>query len=150
MSWWRKQTTKPKLATLGEQGESWAAEEYKKRGFTVIAKNEFYKRGKRRGEIDIVARNTHELVFVEVKTRTAGTSKFGKPAESVNIFKQLKLLKAVKLFLLNHPELSGLKPRIDVCAIVVQPLRLSRSGAAGLDKAPYSVTILENVVEDWN
>lgn len=129
---------KPK--TLGQLGEEWAAEEYEQRGYKVIAKNEYHHKGKRLGEIDVIVKNKTELVFIEVKTRTAGASKYGTAIESVNSFKQIKLLKAVKLYLLKHPELVNLQPRIDVCAIEV----------TDIDKKDYSVIILTNVVEDWN
>lgn len=125
---------------LGRRGEDWAQEEYKKRGFSIIARNEFNTTGKQLGEIDFIARNKSVLAFVEVKTRSSGADRYGKGVESVNQFKQIKILKAVKLYLHKHSELQQLQPRIDVCAIEV----------INVDKNQYSVIILENVVEDWN
>lgn len=137
--WWPKRyTAKPQ--TLGAQGEVWAQQEYKKRGYKIISKNEYNKKGKRVGEIDIIAKNKDSIVFVEVKTRTAGIDRFGEGVESVNIFKQRKLLKSIKMYLLRNPKYQELRPQIDVCSIEVDDL----------DTARYSVKIIVNAVEDWN
>lgn len=129
---------KPK--TLGQLGEEWAQEEYVRRGYKIIAKNEYHHKGKRLGEIDFIATKKPLLVFVEVKTRTVGVDTYGKGAESVNSSKQTKMLKTIKLYLLKHPKLAELRPQIDVCLIE----------AYSVDSQRYSVTILENSVEDWN
>lgn len=139
--WWKPAGRTPAITkTLGQLGEEWAQAEYKKRGYTVIAQNEYHHKGKRLGEIDFICRDSRTLIFVEVKTRTVGTGKFGTAAEAVNSFKQLKMLKAIKLYLLKHPELVTLRPQIDVCVIEV----------ADVDKRLYSATIIMNSVEDWN
>lgn len=139
--WWnQKQTELQKKQTVGQIGELWAQGEYKKQGYGIIAQNEFNTRGKQVGEIDFIAKNALELVFVEVKTRTVGLQKFGSGADSINQFKQRKLLKAVQLFLSRHPELKNLQPRIDVCLVEV----------SNIDKQEYSVIIITNAVEDWN
>ena len=126
--------------SLGEMGEKFAQEEYRKRGYEIVAANEFNRRGKRLGEIDFIAKNKDSLAFVEVKTRSKIQGKFGTAVESVNFAKQRKILKAVKLFLARHQEFTPLRPHIDVCALVSE----------GIDKPSFSVTILENVVDDWN
>ena len=80
------------------------------------------------------------VVFVEVKTRTTSVGKFGTGQESVNKFKQLKLLKSVKLFLLQYPKYQALRPQIDVCVVNYNEL----------DKQPFSAIIISNAVEDWS
>jgi putative endonuclease len=133
--------TKPQQPkTLGQIGEEMAQEEYKKRGYKIIAKNEYNKKGKRAGEIDFIAKNEQSIVFVEVKTRTAGADKFGKGAESVNIFKQRKLLRAVKMYFLRNPKMLEFKPRIDVCLMAYNEF----------DKTFEPAIILPNAVEDWS
>src|SRR5579864_7807709 len=87
---------KPK--PLGQLGEEFAQEEYKRRGFSIIASNFFNKKGLRLGEVDFIATAKNRIIFVEVKTRNAASEKFGTGAEAVNAFKQIKLLKAVKTF----------------------------------------------------
>lgn len=132
--------TSPLSSNLGLQGELWAQAEYRKRGYTIIAANEYNKTGKRAGEIDFIALQKDSIAFVEVKTRTQNAGRFGTGIEAVNTLKQRKLLLAVKMYLLRHPEYQNLQPRIDVCEIVV----------SRVDKKVYSVTILENSVEDWS
>lgn len=139
--WWKKPTNKPgEPKTLGQQGEEWAQVEYQKRGYRVIAQNEYNRKGKRLGEIDFICRDKTTLVFVEVKTRMNAVSKFGTAVEAVNQYKQMKILKAVKLYLLRHPELHHLQPQIDVCIIQV----------TDVDKPSYSAKIIVNSVEDWS
>jgi len=49
------------------------------------------------GEIDIIAEDGREVVFVEVKTRTSDA--FGTPAESVTRLKRLRIVRAASVFL---------------------------------------------------
>lgn len=125
---------------LGELGEDIAQKEYIKNGFKILDRNVFNRKGKRAGEIDFIALNSEQIIFVEVKTRTDSHGRFGGPAEAVNSFKQIKILKAIKIFLLTHPEFENLRPSIDVCVVKM----------SNLDINSYSVTIIPNAVEDWN
>jgi putative endonuclease len=66
------------------------------------------------GELDIVARQSNTLVFVEVRTRHADSSE---PAfESINIRKRTKLIRLAHTYLATH-DLSDSQWRIDVIAI---------------------------------
>lgn len=132
--------TKKSALSVGAYGEKLAQEEYKKRGFSIIATNEFNRNGKQLGEIDFIAKKGSVVVFVEVKTRTHGAATFGTGLEAVHVGKQQKLVRAVHSFMTRNPRYQSFQPRIDVCSIVVE----------SVDKSPKSVTILENVVEDWN
>jgi putative endonuclease len=161
--------------TLGQLGEEFAQRVYEKRGYKVVAANFFNKKGKRKGEVDFIALGKDLIIFVEVKTRSRLGSKFGRAVESVDFRKQAKLLKAVKIYLLQNSQYARLKPRIDVCVIIVNdhselvlvesspskyvyrntgdPARFIRTGDNGtllnpLDKSPFSVKILVNAVED--
>jgi putative endonuclease len=51
---------------LGRRGEQLAAEHLRRRGYSVVERNV----RTRHGEIDLVVRDRHALVFVEVKTRS--------------------------------------------------------------------------------
>lgn len=136
---WLKQKSKnPK--TLGQIGEERAQAEYKTLGYQIIAKNFSNKKGLRLGEIDFIAKNKDTIVFVEVKTRNALITKFGSGAEAVNQFKQIKILKAVKVFLQRNPKLYSLRPQIDVCVMEYSEL----------DKSFKPAKIITNAVEDWN
>ena len=126
--------------TLGQLGEEAAQKEYKIRGYEILAANFFNRKGKRMGEVDFIAKNQDSLVFVEVKTRGSAPSRFGTGAEAVDFYKQKKLLKAVKLFLLEHPEFRALRPQIDVCVME----------ANAFDKSLKCAKIITNAVEDEN
>ena len=65
-------------AILGMAGERAAEAELQRRGFRTIARNA----RTRAGEIDLVCRDRHGYVFVEVKTRRAGS--FVAAAEAVD------------------------------------------------------------------
>ena len=136
---WFKSTPK-KPTTLGQRGEEFAQTQYTKKGYKIITANYFNKKGLRKGEVDFVAADGKTVVFVEVKTRTTSVGKFGTGQESVNKFKQLKLLKSVKLFLLQYPKYQALRPQIDVCVVNYNEL----------DKQPFSAIIISNAVEDWS
>lgn len=146
-----------KAKTLGQLGEEYAQEVYKKRGYEIIAANFFNKKGVRKGEIDFVATDSEKIVFVEVKTRAREKGKFGFAAESVDGSKQRKLLKAVQIFLLQNPKFTSRQPRIDVCVLqLLDPTRLilkqvdppTYEVRGKLDNTVFSVKILVNAVED--
>ena len=114
---------------LGAEGERIAAAHLRARGLSIEAWN--YRT--RFGEIDLVARDGGDVVFVEVKTRR--TAAYGAPEESVTPRKQARLAKAAMQYLEEH----GLEQsawRVDVVAITLQ-----RNG-------PADITHLESVVEE--
>lgn len=124
-----------KSRSLGEWGEDHIAGLYRSRGFRILDKNYFNRKGKRLGEIDLIAVKDKLLVFVEVKTRAS--LKFGTPAEAVDVFKQRRLLSASKHFLAQNPEFFDYACRIDVAEVLTD-----------VDKISKSVNIIENAIED--
>lgn len=80
------------------------------RGLTLVEQNYRCKMG----EIDIIMHDIDQLVFVEVRFRKQ--IKFGSAAESVNVKKQNKLIKAAASFLATHPRYTHLPCRFDVLA----------------------------------
>ena len=153
----KSEPEKPKI--LGQVGEEIAQIEYKNLGFKIIAKNEFNKKGLRLGEIDFIVTKKDSIIFVEVKTRVHDKGFFGTAIESVDHFKQIKILKAVKLYLVRNQSAQKFKPQIDVCIIKITDFsRLPQVEERpakylpldGVDKIPYSARILSNAVEDWN
>ncbi len=78
---------------LGEKGEGAAVDFLKKNGYEIITKN--YKTPI--GEIDIIARDSKTLVFIEVKTRES--LEYGRPFESVNKLKRRKIANVALLYL---------------------------------------------------
>lgn len=95
---------------LGRAGEERAADFLRRAGYRILAAN--YRT--RRGELDLVAEEGGELVFVEVKTRTSLA--FGSPAEAVDRRKQQQIGRAAQEYLLR--EGAGERAvRFDVVAI---------------------------------
>ncbi len=95
---------------LGKWGEGVAARFLQEKGYVLVATN--YRC--RWGEVDIVAQEGEELVFVEVRTRRG--VEFGTPEESVTAAKARKLVATAQEFLLEHDQVNA-GWRIDLIAI---------------------------------
>ena len=91
---------------VGADGETTACELLGKKGYEITARN--YRAG--RGEIDIIARSSRHIVFVEVKTRTAGTLIQG--AAAVDRGKRRSIIACARQYLDTHQ--LDLYPRFDV------------------------------------
>lgn len=94
--------------TFGARGEKIAAWYLAKKGYLIL--NRHYT--SRFGEIDLVAKDGEQLVFVEVKTRH--NHDCGLPEDSVNRTKLKKLKKAIYAYLSQNPTENY---RLDVVAI---------------------------------
>lgn len=68
---------------LGVRGEDEAVMFLRKRGFAIIERNWKNRTGRAIGEIDIVAKEGDELVFVEVKARRSKRGETVLPEESI-------------------------------------------------------------------
>lgn len=97
-------------SSLGAFGEAWAVGHLSRLGYTIVDRNVRF----RVGEIDIVAREGGELVFVEVKCRR--TSRFGAPEESITRKRFERLARAIDEYL-SRGDLSDQSYRVDVVAI---------------------------------
>jgi putative endonuclease len=95
---------------LGRTGERLAADALMNKGYRILERNFRC----RHGEIDLVAEDEHDLIFVEVKARR-GTS-YGLPEDALTFFKRRKLLELASYYLDLHtcPDRSW---RIDVVAV---------------------------------
>ena len=78
---------------IGKFGEDIATKYLQKKGYKIIERNFSC----RQGEIDIIAKDFSELVFIEVKTRTS--KEFGEPAEAVNAIKKKHIERAAEYYL---------------------------------------------------
>lgn len=105
----KAQTSGPRQS-LGQLGERLAAAHLEKRGYRILASNFRC----RYGEIDLIAEEGQDLVFVEVKTRR-GIAR-GLPEEAVDSRKARKL-QEVAFFYLDLHELADCAWRIDVVAV---------------------------------
>jgi len=79
--------------SLGERGEEVAARHLAAKGLQILERGFRV----RCGEIDLIAREGEELVFVEVKTRS--TTGCGDPLEAVTEAKRRRILRAASLYL---------------------------------------------------
>jgi len=103
--------------TLGRRGEQLAAEHLQRLGYELLARNH----RTRFGELDIVASTTDAIVFVEVKTRRAGS---GRPFDSLHDLKRAQVRRMAAAWLAetrDRPFAASL--RFDAIGIVL--------GAAG-------------------
>lgn len=76
----------------GRKGEIIAARFLRKAGMRILQRN----CRRRLGEIDIVARDGDEVVFVEVKTRTS--ERWGEPADALTAEKRRRLRRAAEQY----------------------------------------------------
>ena len=104
-------------SVLGARGEQAALDLYRRRGFTLVARNWRCSIG----EVDLVLRRRDLLVFCEVKTRTG--SRHGGGFEAVDARKRRKLRALAEVFLLTHGA-GATSVRFDVASVAV------RAGAA--------------------
>lgn len=101
----------PEHLQLGVKGENLASEYLLRKNYTIIARNVRY----RFGEIDIIAKDKDEIVFVEVRTRSIG---YIMPADrTVGPDKLSKLTKAANIWVENN-NYNGFW-RIDLVAITI-------------------------------
>ncbi len=98
----------------GKIGEDIAIDFLKKKGYKIIERN--YKCVF--GEVDIVARDRGDIVFIEVKSRRS--EYFGDPTDAVDFNKQKKISK-IALNYLNEKRLDNHDARFDVIAIKLSP-----------------------------
>ncbi len=103
---------------IGREYEDAAAAYLEKNGYVILERN--YR--DRRGEIDIIAKDGKELVFVEVKYRR--DLEKGDPAEAVHFLKQKKVRDSARGYLYQHRLGEDIPCRFDVVAILGQEIRL--------------------------
>jgi putative endonuclease len=97
-------------AALGGAGERLAAGWLEARGYRVVARNWRCAYG----ELDLIAEEADELVFVEVKTRRGVAH--GAPEEAITARKRVHLIDAAQWYLVEHQR-EAQAWRIDVIAI---------------------------------
>jgi putative endonuclease len=97
---------------LGLWGERLAAFWLKNKGYKILDKHFTC----REGEIDIIAKDIKQLVFIEVKTRTS--QKYGSGEESFTRSKQEKFVKTLWHWLEGN-KLQNADFRIDILALQI-------------------------------
>ena len=86
---------------VGRYGEQLAAEHLVAKGMAILDRNWRCADG----ELDLVARDGAEVVFVEVKTRS--TVAFGDPAEAINAVKATRIRRLALQWLAEHRAAGG-------------------------------------------
>ena len=107
MKWIRKKKEK------GDKAEQLAADYLSGQGYRIVERNFRCKLG----EIDLIARDGDDLVFVEVRSRFSRTSP--NPAYSVDFRKQKKIAQVAELYLVKHYRQMPLA-RFDVVLVTLE------------------------------
>ena len=98
---------------LGARGEALAAAALERAGYRILLPTGFRTKS---GQMDLLAEEGGDLVFVEVKTRRSTT--FGIPAEAITAAKQRHLITAALEYLAAQGQMDR-SWRIDVVAILL-------------------------------
>lgn len=102
--------SKKRNKITGNAGENLACEYLENNDYQILTRN--YNTSF--GEIDIIALDAKEIVFIEVKTRTQYM--YGMPKEAVNIFKKNHIYNSAKYYLYKNNLLNS-SIRFDVIEI---------------------------------
>lgn len=113
---------------LGSLGERLAQKSLKKRGYHIIETNFRC----RMGEIDIIAKQRDQLVFIEVRTKS--NLAFGTPEESITEGKKRKLISSALTYISTHQNTPA-SWRIDFVAV-----EINNKGK------PQRIEVIENAV----
>lgn len=118
LTWWRKLRTQANPATMsssefGRWAEKQAEAFLRKQGFKILARNF----RTRRGELDIVAQDADEVVFVEVK---AVRNSDAEPQRKVDAHKRQCLAAAARFFIARY-RLTDRPARFDIVTIKLDP-----------------------------
>jgi putative endonuclease len=97
---------------VGRQGEDLAHRYLRRAGLLVVARN--WRPPQGGGELDLVAWEGAELVFVEVKTRVSGA--WNAPERDIDVEKMQALRRTAKTYL-RRAGLESVETRFDVISI---------------------------------
>lgn len=98
---------------LGRKGEDEAKAYLRSKGYEILEENWRF----RKMEIDIIARDSKQIVFIEVKTRA--NNNYGQPFEFVSRSKQQILAKAANYYLEQKNIFA--EARFDIISITEMP-----------------------------
>lgn len=98
---------------IGKYGEEIAVEYLENNKYKIIETNFSCKQG----EIDIIAKDKKEIVFIEVKTRT--NIMYGRPADAVTYYKKKHILQSIQYYLYIK-KLENEFVRIDIIEIYIK------------------------------
>lgn len=99
---------------LGNRGENLVSDYLTKNDYEILERNFRC----HQGEIDIIAKDKKEIVFIEVKTRR--NTSYGKPIDAVDFYKKKHILDVAKFYLYIN-NLYKCFIRFDVIEVYVTP-----------------------------
>ena len=102
---------------IGRFGEDEAEKYLKQKGYKILERNFKCKRG----EIDIIALDKDEIVFIEIKARIS--LKYGLPSEAVTKYKLKHIYKTAEYYLYIR-NLGKERVRIDVIEVYIKNKRV--------------------------
>lgn len=102
-----------KTQKVGNEGENTAQNFLIRQGYSILERN-FRSRF---GELDIIAREKNQIVFVEVKTRSS--SLYGHGVEAIGAKKLRGLIATAHMYLSSH-RLSNFSYRFDAIEVGIQ------------------------------
>jgi len=117
----RLKSKKIKAERFGKRGELWASLFLRLKFYQILQKN--YKTPV--GEIDIIAKKTNSIIFIEVKTRAEKTY-LAQALEAVN---KRRISKAANFYLTKNPHLADYNFRFDVIFLAPNALPYHIKGA---------------------
>ena len=97
---------------IGRLGEELAFRKLRQEGYHILERNFCCPLG----EIDLIAREGGDLVFIEVKTRSS--KRFGLPQEAVDWRKQRRLYRLAEYYMISK-NLTATSCRFDVAAVLL-------------------------------
>ena len=96
---------------LGEEGEKIAVRYLQSKGYIIYEMN--WRFGKL--EVDIIAEDGRELIFIEVKSRSSEI--YGRPEEAIDGVKELAILNAAEIYIRDF-NLEN-EVRFDVISVII-------------------------------
>jgi putative endonuclease len=97
--------------TFGKKGEDMAVDFLIGEGYEILERNWRFKHI----EVDIIARNSDQLVIVEVKTRSGNS--YGEPSVAVDFRKQRYLIFAAERYIFSQN--LDMDVRFDIISIII-------------------------------
>lgn len=98
---------------FGNVGENIASEYLIANGYEILERNFYTKHG----ELDIIAKQNNEIVFIEVKTRSSKA--YGNPSEAVTPIKQMHMYRAAQYYLYKTGQEKAFT-RFDVIEVYIE------------------------------
>ena len=125
---------------LGNQGEDTAVKYLKEHGYKILDRNFRYKGY---GELDIVAKKSEDLAFIEVKTRLRPSGYGGQarennmynPEDNITYFKQKQLIKLAKIYLAKNKIPIDISWQIDIIAIEIPHCKTEKINLRHIEQA---------------